>query len=351
MSNRDLAQGLYWKCDSRICIKGSKLKTRILAISVFILLISTYLFSISTTFAAVGGGEWITEYRIEDATTGNLILSKDFTTGASSGTGQISDGAQLKVTVTIDVATSNPSSSLTLSTEMQHPSDLDHYWVHGAGDGYSLGGNYNPNAASFSFSQAAGILTISCYGEASGKVATTVGGITLHKAVPINLIALKDPSGTLLDAVRQNITDSAINEYNTKLKAKQDTLAGYAGSGVDPGYVELYQNVITQSKAVADQGLTDNAVAMLDSLDVASPPAGAVMQILFLPLIVVFAVIAVLFAFLFMRNRGKVSYFKLVVEDQIKDLEGLTLRASKIDRTISSNLSSIEDRLKRLVGM
>jgi hypothetical protein len=52
-----------------------------------------------------------------------------------------------------------------------------------------------------------------------------------------------------------------------------------------------------------------------------------------------------------MRNRGKVSYFRLVIEDQIKDLEGLTLRASKIDRTISSSLSSIEDRLKRLVGM
>jgi hypothetical protein len=52
-----------------------------------------------------------------------------------------------------------------------------------------------------------------------------------------------------------------------------------------------------------------------------------------------------------MRNRGKVGYFRLVIEDQIKDLEGLTLRASKIDRTISSNLASIEDRLKRLVGM
>jgi hypothetical protein len=155
----------------------------------------------------------------------------------------------------------------------------------------------------------------------------------------------------VLDEIKPNITDAAINEFNTKLKAKQDTLAGYAGSGVDPGYVELYQNVITQSKAVADQGLTDNAVAMLDSLDVSSPPAGAVLQILFLPLIAVFGVIAVLFAFLFLRNRGKVSYFKLVIEDQIKDLEGLTLRASKIDRTISSNLSSIEDRLKRLVGM
>jgi hypothetical protein len=63
-------------CDSRICLKGSKLKTKILAISVFILLASTYLFSISTTFAAVGGGEWITEYRIEDATTGNLIIER-----------------------------------------------------------------------------------------------------------------------------------------------------------------------------------------------------------------------------------------------------------------------------------
>jgi hypothetical protein len=327
------------------------MKTKILAVCVLVLLASACLFSISTTFAAVGGGDWITEYRIEDATTGNLILAEDFTTGTSSGNGQISDGSQLKVTVTIDVATSNPSSSLTLSTAMQHSPSLDHFWEHEASDGYSLGGNYNPNAASFSFSQTAGILTISCYGEASGQVATTVSAITLHKAVPISLIALKDPSGAVLDEIRVDITDSAINEYNTKLKEKQNTLSSLQGSGVDPGYVELYQNVLTQSQSVADQGLTDNAVAMLDTLDVASAPAGAIMQILFLPLVVVSGVIAVLFAFLFMRNRGKVSYFRLVIEDQIKDLEGLTLRASKIDRTISSSLETVEDRLKRLVGM
>jgi hypothetical protein len=326
------------------------MKTKVLAISVLVLLTSACFISISTTFAVAGEGDWITSYQIRDATH-NLILSKDFTTGAVSGSGQISDGAQLEISVTINIATSNPSSSLTLSTAMQHSSSLDHYWEHGTGDGYTLGSSYNPNSASFSFSQAAGILTISCSGVASGNVATTVSGITLHKSVPISLVSLKDPSGTVLDEVKQNITDAAINEYNTKLKAKQDTLSGLAGSGVDPGYVELYQNIIAQSQVVANQGLTDNAVAMLDSLDVANAPAGAVLQILFLPLIAVFGVIAVLFAFLFMRNRGKVSYFRLVIEDQIKDLEGLTLRASKIDRTISSNLSSIEDRLKRLVGM
>jgi hypothetical protein len=326
------------------------MKTKILALCTIVLLASVLLMSISTAFAAVGGGQWITKYRIEDATTGDLILAKDFSSGAVSGSGQISDGEELSVTVTVDIATSNPSSSLTLSTAMAHSPSLDHYWEHSAGDGYSLSGNYNPNSPSFSFSQNAGTLTITCVGEASGQVATTVDGLTLHKAVPLSLIALVDPSNALLDAVNKNITDSAINEYNTKLAEKQSALAGYGSSGVDPGYVAIYSNVVSQSQVVADQGLTDQAVAMLDSLDVA-PPAGAVLQILFIPLIAVFGVIAALFAILFMRNRGKVSYFRLVIEDQIKDLEGLTLRASKIDRTISTNLSSIEDRLKRLVGM
>src|SRR3972149_5484719 len=163
------------------------MKTKLLATCVFMLLASVCLISVSTTFAAVGEGDWITKYRIADATTGNLILDKDFATGATSGSGQISNGAELKVTVTINIATSNPSSSLTLSTAMAHSSRLDHYWENDASDGYSLGG-YNPNAASFSFSQAAGTLTISCIGIASGQVATTVSGITLHKSVPISII-------------------------------------------------------------------------------------------------------------------------------------------------------------------
>lgn len=326
------------------------MKTKIAALCIVVLLASICIISISTAQAAVGEGDWITKYRITDSTTGNLILDMDFTTGATSGSGQISNGAELKVTVTINIATNNPSSSLTLSTAMGHPPGLDHYWEHDASDGYSLGG-YNPNAASFSFSQTAGTLTISCNGVASGQVSTTIDGITLHKAVPISLVALKDPSGAVLDEVKPDITDSSINEFNTKLREKQAKLQTLSGSGVAPGYVEVYQNIITEAQATANGGLTDNAIAMLDSLDVSNEPASATLQILFLPLIVVFGVIAGVFGFMFLRSRGKISYFKLVVEDQIKDLEGLTLRASKIDRTISSSLSSIEDRLKRLVGM
>jgi hypothetical protein len=45
------------------------------------------------------------------------------------------------------------------------------------------------------------------------------------------------------------------------------------------------------------------------------------------------------------------QYVLLVIEDQIKDLEGLTLRASKVDRSISSSLESVKDRLKSITGM
>ena len=99
------------------------------------------------------------------------------------------------------------------------------------------------------------------------------------------------------------------------------------------------------------QGFTAGAISLLNGLSSANAPPSSTTQALFLPLTVVVAVIAAVFAFMFMRIRGKVSYFQLVVEDQIKDLEGLTLRASKIDRTMSSNLESVKDRLKRLVGM
>jgi hypothetical protein len=330
----------------------AKLKNKILTLSIIILLTLTTVYVSAALMtpakAAAGDGQWITKYSINDGSTGDFIYSKDFTTGASSGSLEISDGQNLKVTITINVATSNPSSSLTLTTAMQHTSGLDHVWSHDSSDGYDLG-SFNPNAASFSFSQNAGTLVISCYGVASGQTTSSIDGVTLHKAVPISLISLTDPSGAVLDEISPNITDASINEFNTKLKDAQNTLGGL--SGADPAYTGLAQNVINAAQNVADQGLTDNAITMLDSFNSASKPASGTLQILFIPLIAVFAVIAGLFGFLFMRNRGKVSYYQMVVEDQIKDLEGLTLRAAKIDRTMAANLDSVKDRLKRLVGM
>ncbi len=328
------------------------MKNKSIALILIIILTSTtiYLTSNTTTQAAVGQGDWITKYRIETADTHQLLLEQDFATGTTSGSGAIAQGADLMVTVTINIGLSQPSLNLNLATELQKSSGKDYYWSHDTSDGYSLG-SYNPNSQSFSFPENAGTLTIVCYGTVpSGKVVQTVGNVTLHKPTPIGLVILKDPSGTVLDQVKPYITDGKIDEYNTLLKEKQDKLASLQGSGASPSFVQAFQNTIDASQTVAQEGFADNAIAMLNAFNVPDP-ASATLEILFIPLIAVFAVLAGVFGFMFMRSRGKVGYYKLVVEDQIKDLEGITLRASKIDRSMGANLESVKDRLKRLVGM
>jgi hypothetical protein len=330
---------------------AQNLRNKLASILLIVLLTTTtiYLTNILAANAATGQGDWITQYTITDAKTGNLILDKNFATNTVSGSGQISSGAELKVTVHITIPTNNPSSSLTLSTAMAH-SSKDHYWEHDASDGYALG-NYNPNSASFSFSQTSGTLIITVYGIASGTVATTAGGVTIHKSVPVSLVALKDPSSTVLDEIKPNITDASIDTYNIKLKEEQDKVAGYSSSGVSPATVQAFNNIITQSQVLAASGLTDGATEMLKALDTSVAPASATMEILFIPLVAIFAVIAGVFGFMFMRSRSKVGYYKLVVEDQIKDLEGISLKASRLDKGMGANLESVKDRLKRLVGM
>jgi hypothetical protein len=295
---------------------------------------------------AANTATYIQNYSISDTSTG-FIYSTDLTTGSQSGTFQISNTESLEVQVTINIPTSNPSSTLTLSTGMAHPSG-DHYWALDPSSSYSLGA-YNPNSASFSFPQTAGTFKINCFGIVSGTTQTSAGGITLHKGVPVIFVKLSDPSGAVLDEISHNITDASINEFNTKLASAQNTINGLGGA--DPAYVSLAQGVIDNAKAIADVGLTDPASQMLDALNNANAPASGAMQILFIPLVAIFAVLAGLFGFLFFRTRSKVGYFQMVVEDQIKDLEGLTMRAQRIDRAFSSNLESVKDRLKRLVGM
>ena len=71
---------------------------------------------------------------------------------------------------------------------------------------------------------------------------------------------------------------------------------------------------------------------------------------LFIPVAAILAVLAVIGIIMFMRARGKATYVSQVVEDQIRDLEGLSVRAAKVDRSLSAGLETIEDRLKNAVG-
>lgn len=182
-----------------------------------------------------------------------------------------------------------------------------------------------------------------------GVVPTPSSGET---QAPVNVVTLYGPSsGIPLDQITVSATSAGMNQFETLYNQKAAHLTSLKSSGVAQGYIDIYTNVLNESTVVANSGDVTDAIAMLNGLNVANEPMSSTTQALFIPVIVVLAALAVVFVVMFLRVRGKVSYFQLVVEDQIKDLEGLTIRASKIDRAMSANLESVKDRLKRLVGM
>jgi hypothetical protein len=324
------------------------MKNRALALSIiFLLALSSISFMVAVTpvSAAAGRGDYITKYTVSDANTGTTIYDKDFSKSSSAASFTVTNGASIKVTLTVKISISSPSSTLTISTDMGKMSGKDHFWERQSGS-VDIS---NPNSQSFTFAQNAGTFTLVCYGKAfSDQVTQKINSaITLHNSVSFNLILLKDSGKTTLDSITPKLADSAIIDYNNQRSQKLSLLAGF--SGADPGFTAMYQNVINQAKVLADAGLADKATSLLKSLDGINAPTASSMTIVIV-LAVVFAVMAGLFAMMFFRNRGKVGYIKMMVEDQIKDLEGASMRAQRIDRNMAANLSSIKERLQNAIG-
>jgi hypothetical protein len=315
-----------------------QMQKKVLALSIILLLTTISLASISFVRAA-GDGQWITDYTISDATTNELLVQHDGATNATTTFSPVLPGADITVTFTVNVIAGE--GNLQLGTSLSKSAGQSQYWTLDSAD-YTMGDKYNPAQQSTSFNWVEGTFEMTLRG-------TVPSSSSASKA--INVVSLYGPSGTVLDRITIAATSAKMNTYLSLFNQKNAELNQLISSGVDQGYIALYTNVLNASKTVADGGQIDGAIALLNGLDTSSAPAGSTMQMLFLPLVGVMAAVAVIFAVLFLRVRGKVGYFQLVVEDQIKDLEGLTLRAAKIDRAMSANLDSVKDRLKNLIGM
>lgn len=314
------------------------MRTKLFTISICFLLLLTVVSLTPAYGADVEEGEWITKYTVKDST-GKLLMEFDSETGLNETYSQILAGMDVTVEFTIDIFAGG-SGSLSLTTKMQHSKLHTTFWEVDSLN-YSLS---NPNSNTATFDWVKGTVEMTCYGMIPTSAVKTV-------PVKYTLVQLSISGGDVLDQIAPYVYNAEMGNYASLLQAKQEKLQSLKDSGVSAGYVELFENVIEQAQAEFAEGYVDNAVALLNALDVSAEPASAVMELLFLPIIIVVAVLAAVFGFMFLRVRGKIKYVLLVLEDQIKDLEGLTLRASKLDRTIASSLDSVKDRLKSLVGM
>ena len=317
---------------------------KILALTLVLLLTTIYIssVSISPTKAQSTTTGWITSYDIYELHTNRHLASYTAATGNQS-LEPISPGEDIKVTFTINVFTAG-SGDLKLSTSLRNPPQ-GQYWQLSSQSTYTLGPNFNPNSQQASFNWVVGTFTMSVSGTVPTSSSQTTGA-------PVNLVTLYGPtSGIPLDQITISSQSAEMTQFNTLYNQKAAHLRSLQSSGVAPGYVELYRNVLNESTRQANAGQVAGAIDLLNQLNISDEPASSTTQALFIPIVGALAAVVVIFVILFLRARGKVGYFQLVVEDQIKDLEGITMRISKIDRASSSNLESIKDRLKNLVGM
>lgn len=330
---------LYGRVDRCLRHGGTKLKAKLFAVCLFLLLSAVPIMSILPTHA-VGEGYWITSYIVEDTGTGQVLMEVDFATGQNSSYSPIIGGSEITVTFTISVFTTG-SGNLKLTTAMQHSKvKLDRFWEL-VSDDYALGSDFNPNSASAEFNWVKGNFTMKCYGKTN----------VITKPTQLTLVQLSSSTGDILDNIKPIIVTVGVDQWQNLYSEKEGKLQGLIDAGVASGYVQLYENVLNQSTSLVNKGYVNEAISLLNSLPASGEPMGSALEMIMLPGIAIAAIVAVVFAVMFLRARGKNSYVQLVIEDQIKDLEGLTLRASKIDRTIASNLDGVKDRLKRLVGM
>jgi hypothetical protein len=308
--------------------------------------------ALSTTQTNAQTGQWISHYTIADLSTGQVL----YDSSSPSSSSPILAGEELSITISVNVPVNNPTTALKLSTNLGHATIQGTYWeLHGSYVGLS-GFTYNPNQNWVMFNETAGVLQISCYGVIpAGITQTSAGGITLDKKVSATLVSLTDPTNAELDAVTVQVTDAKINQFDAAATAAVTEIQSLNNSGIDPAYLTLYQAVVNGAISQASQGFVDNALQVLSQLAAAEQsisPTSTTTPMeasLFYPAVIALVVVVVIVGFLFVRAKGRVSYDKLVIEDQIKDLEGLSLRASRIDKNLTVSLESVKDRLKSLV--
>lgn len=328
------------------------MRARIAVLCLIVVLFGT----LAKSACSAGEGDWIVKYRVEDLKTGQVVLERDFPSDTLTEYAPIFEGGEYNVTITIKVTMAVPRATLTLRTNLDHSTVEDIYWKRHTSPPPAIV-DYNPDETSVEFRHEKGDLVVSLYGKIRDDITEQRldGGVVLHKTARYTVVELRGPGFETLDNIVFDVIDAKIDGYRILLQQRNDDLQSFRESKprVVSSYIELFESVIDQAEEEAAEGFVDKAIALLNLLetdDVPTEYTASWMETFFIPIVGGLVVVAVIAAASSARTKGKLSYVLLVIEDQIRDLEGLTLRVSRLDRTISSRLESVKDRLKALVG-
>ncbi len=293
---------------------------------------------------------WIEEYTLKNYSTGQTVLEWDSVTGDLLQNAPVLAGDEYIITFTLNVrqTVDNAVLELTLTSFMDKMSE-EYYWDIET-PAFPETDDFNPASRTINFHHIEGVYIISGVGRiATDTTVFTTEGVTLHRPIDLALVNLDGPIGTEYDHISINIIDSAIDDYRFLLGQKEAELQDYIERDVDPAYIQLYENFVALAEEEARVGLVNSATNLLVNLEVEAPPVQtgpSFMEKYFIPVVGGLFVVSVLGVFMFIRTNSRLGFIKMIIEDQIREMEAIQSRASRIDRTLAQRLDEINDRLK-----
>jgi hypothetical protein len=293
---------------------------------------------------------WIEEYTLKNYSTGQTVLEWDSVTGDLLQNAPVLAGDEyiIKFTLNVRQTVDNAVLELTLTSFMDKMSE-EYYWDIET-PAFPETDDFNPASRTINFHHIEGVYVISGVGRiATDTTVFTTEGVTLHRPIDLTLVNLDGPIGTGYDLISINVIDSAIDDYRFLLGQKEAELQDYIERDVDPAYIQLYENFVALAEEEARVGLVNSATNLLVNLEVEAPPVQtgpSFMEKYFIPVVGGLFVVSVLGVFMFIRTNSRLGFIKMIIEDQIREMEAIQSRASRIDRTLAQRLDEINDRVK-----
>ena len=292
---------------------------------------------------------WIEEYKLEHYSTNQRVLEWTSADDELVLNAPVLAGDEYRLSFTINVrqTVDNAVLELRLSESLQKKSATV-FWEIGTVE-LPLRNDFNPTERVVRFNHTQGVYRLAVVGEIERTLTTWGTGVVFHRPVDLTFITLKGPAQTLYDDITINVVDNRIDDYRRLRSQKEAELSQYMQSNVDPAYTQLYEKFLNIAIGEAELGLVDNAINLMNNLQVEAPPVEtgpSWQEQYFLPVVGVLALLFIVSMVLFMRSRSRLGFVTMLVEDQIREMEALQSRTSRVDRSLAQRLQEINDRLK-----
>jgi len=278
---------------------------------------------------------WISSYTIRD-----LTDNRDLTSGEP-----LIAGHSYRVAITIQVPQTVPGGVFTIALNNNMSRTGPTIWSLESQDypGYDPA-KFRPGEYSISFNHVQGILRISATFSVpqNFNVLSSYGGVVIRQAkdnFPVIVVFI--PGGSVVGSINARIVDSIIQTYESLYKEKSSLVP--SGS-VDRAYEPLVNSLLSQASSLASQGLYDQAVSLLRSVDPRSlpqPPSGTIVIALGGAAGALAAAAAALFVMLSRARASRDDALEKIRQARNR-VAGIKVRAQKLDKVLAQEIEDLE---------